>query len=105
MTTFTRTAVTYDETLDSSTASTTSITGSAIQVRGRPETYRALSLIESQAPTLLFTPTDYDLHAGSSEFVKPGDTVSWAGQTFTVKDVNPVAPDGVVIVARIVIAK
>ena len=105
MTTFTRTTLTYDETLDASTSTTTTVTGSAIQVRGKPETYRALSLIESQNPTLLFTPTDYDLHAGSAEFVKPGDTVTWASQVYTVKDVAPVAPDGVVIIARIVVGK
>ena len=102
---FTRTLLIYDETTDSSTATTTSIAAYAMQVRGKPETYRALSLVESAAPTLFFAPVDYELHAGLDEFVKPGDQVTWAEQVYTVKDVSPLAPDSVVITARAVIAK
>lgn len=105
MTTFTRRTITVSETDGSSTVAETTIAGSAIQVRGKPDTYRALSLIESQAPTLLFTPTDYDLAAGSDDFVKPGDTVVWAGQTYTALGISPVAPDGFVILARIVVQR
>jgi hypothetical protein len=103
--TFTRRTVTMDESTGQTTETTSTITGGAIQVRGRPDTYRALSLIESSAPTLLFTPTTYNLHAGSDEFVMPGDEVTWAGETYTARDVSPVAPDGFVIAARIVVTR
>lgn len=83
----------------------TTITGSAYQARGNPARYMALGLVLSTMPTLLFTPTAYGLRANSPEFVLPGDTVLWATQVFTVRDVDPVAPDGVVIMARIVVGK
>ena len=104
--TFTRTTPgTYNPATSTySGASATTITGSAIAVRGDPERYVALSLIPSMAPTLLFTPDLYTLHSFTPEFVMPGDTVAWNGVTFTVRDVSPVAPDGVVILARIIVA-
>jgi len=105
MITFTRAgAGVYDPATDTTSgAVTTTITGSAIQVRADPQRYLARELIMSTNPTLLFTPTTYGLHAYTSEFVQPGDTVDWNGVTFTVKDVEPVAPDGIVIIARIVV--
>lgn len=101
MTTFTRTTQTEDETTGLVTATTTTITGNAIRVRGSPETYRALGLIDSEAPTLLFTPDLYD----SANRPAPGDTVVWESLTWTVRDVNPVAPDGITIIARVVITR
>jgi hypothetical protein len=99
--TFTRTvAGSYDPETDTDASPvTTTITGEAVRVRGRPETYRALSLIESEAPTLFFTPSEY------GDRPKPGDTVVWETLTWTVRDVNPIAPDGVLIAARIVITR
>lgn len=105
MVTFTRSVPgTYDPATDTWTGgSTSTITGSAIQVRGDPQKYLALELIMSTNPTLLFTPTVYPLRANTAEFVQAGDTVVWTGVTFTVKDVDPVAPDGFVVIARIVV--
>ncbi len=85
-------------------ASSSTITGSAIQVRGNATRYRDLGLNISAMPTLLFTPTSYPLYANTTEFVQPGDTVTWNELVYTVKDVDPVAPDGYVIVARIIVA-
>lgn len=87
-----------------SSPSTSTITGSAIQVRGNGARYRELGLVLSTMPTLLFTPSAYPLRANTDEFVLPGDTVSWNNIDYTVKDVDPVAPDGFVIVARIIVA-
>lgn len=87
-----------------SAQSTSTITGSAIQVRGDSARYRDLGLVLSTMPTLLVTPSAYPLKANTDEFVLPGDTVEWNDQTLTVKDVDPVAPDGYVIVARIIVA-
>lgn len=85
-------------------ASTTTITGSAVQVKGNAQRYADLGLVLATMPTLFFTPTDYALAAGGTSFVLPGDTVSWCGTTYTVRDVDPIAPDGYVIAARIVVS-
>ena len=98
MVTFTRT-VNVEDANGVLTPTVTTITGSAIQVRGLPETYRALGLIDSESPTLFFTPTTY----GDKPI--PGDTVVWSGVTYTAVQVNEIAPDGVVIAARIVVSR
>ena len=107
MTTFSRTSPgVYDASTGTwSAPSTTTIGGSAVMVKGNPERYAALGLILTTMPTLVFTPTSYNLKAFSSDFVLPGDTVVWNSATYTVKDVDPIAPDGFVIAARIVIGK
>lgn len=99
--TFTRSTRTYTPTTDVSTVAETTITGSAIQVRGDPRRYAALGLVLSEMPTLFFSPTTY------GDTPAPGDTVVWpdSGHTWTVKDVDPIAPDGVLIAARIVIGR
>ena len=103
MVTFTRRAPTYAAGSDTLTETVTTITGSAIQVRGDPRRYKALGFVLTDMPTLFFSPTSDGLRAGTDEFVQPGDTVVWATRTYTVKDVDPIAPDGVVIAARVVI--
>lgn len=102
---FTRTNPgTYDAATDTYTTPTnTTVSGSAIGVRGKPDRYKALGLALEKMPTLFFTPSDYGLQAYTSDFVQPGDTCVWNGTTFTVKDVDPIAPDGVVIAARIIV--
>lgn len=100
--TFTRSTRTYDAASDTSTVTESTITGSAIQVRGDPERYRALGLVLSTMPTLFFAPTTY------GETPQPGDVVTWpetGGSVYTVRDIDPIAPDGVTIAARIVIGK
>lgn len=76
------------------------VSGEATQTKGDPEQYRALSLVESEAPTLLWAPNTYGDAAPD-----PGWTVTWADVEYVVKAVDPVAPDGVVIVAKIVIGR
>ena len=99
--TFTRSTRTYTATTDVATVAETTITGSAIQVRGDPRRYQALGLVLTDMPTLFFSPTTY------GDAPEPGDTVTWptGGHTWTVKDVDPIAPDGVLIAARIVIGR
>lgn len=102
MITFSRVTQTHDPTTDLVTPTVTTITGDAFQrTTGDPETYRNLGLIQSQAPTLLFVPTTY------GQVPQPGDTAPWpaGGDTFTVRDVRVIAPDGVVIAAYVVIAQ
>lgn len=89
---------TYDPATDTySSAVTTTVEGQAIHTRGNPETYRELSLVESEAPTLLFVPTAY------GELPDLGYTVTWANTVYTVKALQPLMPDGTTIMARIVI--
>lgn len=102
MITFARVTQTYDESTDRMTSVTTSVTGSGTQIKGDPHIYKALGLRLWEAPTLLFGATTY------GDVPAPGDTVTWpatGGSVYTVRDVQPIAPDGVVIGAHVVIAK
>lgn len=82
-----------------SAPSTSTVSGSAVRVKGNPKTYEALKLVEAEAPTLLFAPTTY------GQLPELGAVVSWGGVSYTVKDVAPVAPDGNAIIARIVVGR
>jgi hypothetical protein len=99
MITFTRTTQTYNQATGDVVPVVTTVTGSAIQVKGDPQRYQAMGLILATMPTLLFTPTSY------GQVPKPGDAVTWSGVDYTVRDVDPLAPDGVVILARVVIGR
>ena len=102
MTTFTHSMPgTYDAATDTfAPPETWTLTGSAMQVRGDPDVYKALSLIESEAPTLLWVPEIYGDAAPDL-----GWTCVWSNVTYTVRSVLPLAPDGVVITAKIVVAR
>lgn len=90
----------YDAEADTWTdADDQSVTGYAIRVKGDPETYRSLGLVEHEAPTLLFAPDTY------GELPALGATVAFGGETYTVEDVDPVAPDGTAIIARVVVQR
>jgi hypothetical protein len=95
--TFTKTVRTPDPTTGVASETTSTVSGHALRVRGKPETYEALSLIESAAPTLLFAPTTY------GDLPLRGSTCSWGGKHRTVKDVDPLEPDGTAILARVVV--
>lgn len=91
-------AGTYDPSTRAwSGASSSTVAGYAVQVKGKPETYQALGLVESKNPTLLFVPTTY------GEVPAVGWTVTWSSTSFTVRDVDPLAPDGTVISAKVVV--
>ncbi len=94
-----RTPGVHDPATDTfTTAATVTVAGYALRVRGDPDRYRALSLVEAQAPTLLFTPTTY------GALPALGASVTWGGTVYTVRDVAPLAPDGTAILARVVVA-
>lgn len=80
-------------------ASSTTVSGYAVRDRGNPKTYESLSLKQSEAPTLFFTPSTF----GSLPL--PGYTVVWGSVTYTVRDVEPLAPDGTAIGAYVVVAR
>lgn len=99
--TFVRTVtVAFNPTVDPvPVQATQTVTGSAVRVKGNPLVYAALSLSLSEAPTLFVTPDVYGL------IPLPGDAVTWGGVAFVVRDVNPIAPDGVAIAARVVVSR
>ena len=99
--TFTQTVPgTYDPATDTWTSpSAVTVAGYAIRVKGNPIRYQALELIQSESPTLLFAPTT----AGSLPAV--GSAVTWNSIAYTVRDVEPVAPDGQPIIARIIVSR
>lgn len=80
-------------------ATTVTVAGYAVRVAGDPIRYRALELIQSENPTLLFGSTT----AGSLPAV--GSRVTWNALAYTVRDVEPLAPDGPAILAYIIIAR
>lgn len=82
-----------------STPVTTTVAGAAMRVRGNPLTYQALELVQTEAPTLLFAPATYGATPA------PGMTVTWDGVVYTVRSVEPIAPSGDTILARVVVAK
>ena len=90
----------YDEATDTFTGATTvTVTGSAIEIAGAPDLYAALELIEREAPTLLFSASTY------GELPALGASVTWGGAVYTVRSIDPLAPDGVAILATIVVAR
>ena len=91
---------TYDAATDAfTTPVTSSVTGAAVQISGKPFKYQALGLIASHAPTLLFAPTTY------GQLPALGASVTWGSATYTVRDVESVALDGTAIIAYVVVAQ
>lgn len=76
----------------------TTISGYAVRAKGKPLTYQRLSLIESEAPTLEFVPSVYGQQPALSS------TCVFGGKPYTVADVDPIAPDGVTILSRVVVS-
>jgi len=75
-----------------------SVPGFAIEKKGSLTQYQALGLEVAKAKTLFWVPTTYGaLPALSSQ-------IAWAGGTYIVKNVAPIAPDGVAIAATIVVS-
>lgn len=73
------------------------VSGSAARVAGDPLRYQALELIPSEAPTLEFVPDVY------GAMPPLGASVVFGGLQYIVRDVEPIAPDGTAIAARIVV--
>lgn len=91
----------YDPATDTTTPPTTlTVTGHAMQIEGDPDLYTRLQLIESDNPTLLFSP---DVPG-----VIPvlGMTVPWGNDpALTVKNITPLAMDGTPTAAKIVCSR
>jgi hypothetical protein len=97
--TFSKVTNEHDAATDTLTPTTLTVAGHAAQVRSDPKRYAELGLLMTQTITLLFAPTVFGRRPD------PGYTVRWAGQDWTVRDVEVVAPDGNAIVCRVVVSR
>lgn len=88
----------YDQATDTTTAPVQSaVAGHAMEIDGDPELYKALELIGTHSPTLLFKPDTPGQLPGL------GWTIFWGGETFTVKNITRLAMKGTPEAARIVV--
>lgn len=96
--TFTTTSVGTEDPLTGlfTAGSESTVAGQAVRVAGDPKVYEQLSLVEENAPTLLFVPTTF------GDAVDLGATVTWGSTEYTVRQANPIAPDGNNIAWRVV---
>lgn len=92
------TAGVYDPATDTWSAGTpaTDATGYALEIEGDPDTYRALSLIQSNPVTLLIAAS------GLGITPRPGVVMTWAGTAYTIRLSNPTGPDGTPILWTVV---
>jgi hypothetical protein len=98
--TFTKVTSTVDPTTDqSSSPVTTTVTGRAMQVDGDPDTYEKLELVESENPTLLFSPDTV------GQLPDLGSSVPWGGASYVVKNRKPLAMNGTATAAMVVVGK
>lgn len=92
----TNTGATYDPATDTwSGGTSTPITGKAVQTKGNVDRFAALNLILINPVTLLLAAKNLAITP------MPGMVFTWAGKNYTIKDVDPVAPDGVPILYKI----
>lgn len=77
--------------------SSSTVAGQAVRVSGDPKVYEALGLIEENSPTLLFVPTTF------GDSVSLGSSLTWSSISYTVRQANPIAPDGNAIAWRVVV--
>lgn len=99
-TTSSNTPATYDSNSDTPAAPPNETTVSGMAVEDSAEqTYAPSSQVQTATRTLLFVPTTY------GELPEPGATCTWAGDGATIVSVDPIAPNGVPIGARVVIGR
>lgn len=87
----------YDPATDTwSGGAASAAVGRAVQVPGDPDRMSAMGLVLVNPVTLLVAA------AGLAIVPTPGGTFTWAGKTYTIKFVEPVAPDGAAIIYTMV---
>ena len=78
---------------------TMTVSGFALQVKGDPEEYEALKLIEKATLTLLFVAETY----GDSPPL--GASCEWGEMRYQVEAIRKLAPDGVSILSRVIVSR
>ena len=90
---------TYDPPTDTTTpGADLVVTGSAVEVKGSLFKYQALGLEVAKARTLFFVPDTLG-QAPSLDSL-----VLWGGETYAVKNVQPIAPAGDILAAHVVVS-
>lgn len=105
MITFTRVTQAYDPATGGVTPTTRTFNGEGIMKRADPTKFKPGTLIPESAAMLVFECEAYGYKAYSPDFVQEGDTTDILGTTWFASQVNPVAPDGLVILAYILVVK
>jgi hypothetical protein len=91
---------TYTASTDTwSGATTSTVTGTMERVRGDPERYTALELVESEAPTFEFVPDTLGELPALNSVTTFGDVV------FSCRDITPNAPSGTAYSARLILVR
>lgn len=80
-------------------ASTVTVVGAAVRVKGNPLQYQALELVITEAATLIFAAQTI------GQLPPIGASVSFGGEMYVVRYIDPVAPDGTPLVSRIVVSR
>ena len=89
-----------DETTEAVTPGVdTVVTCYAIEIAKNPRVFQALGLVMTDAPMLEAVPLNY------GDTIPVGSTVPWAGETYTVASVLRIAPDGVTILAKVIVKR
>lgn len=105
MATLTRRTRTYDEATGIASETIATLTGAAFQKStGEADAYERLGLTRSEAPLLLFVPSDYS-DAGMAQV---GDEIEWptGGPTYLVRSARHIRPDGVAdVISYLVIGR
>ena len=94
--TFERKAGTYNDATGNVSGSSVSASAFAVVVKGSPTRFLALGLTLNTPITLLIAAKPLGTFRPL-----PNDKMTYAGTTYTVKDVDPTMPDGAVIMYRI----
>jgi hypothetical protein len=97
--TFTSRSATSSPTTGTVSMDTEDVSGNAVRVQGDAWRYKALELVEAEAPTLFFAPDTY------GDLPSLNATVSWNSTTYTVRDVEPIGPSGLAIAARVIVSR
>ncbi len=93
----TATSAVYDGATDTWSGSPSSdATGRAVQIDSDPDRFRALGLTLANSVTLLIAALNLSVTP------RPGMYITWAGITYSIKDVEAVAPDGVPIMYTVI---
>lgn len=97
--TFTIATPSYDAATDTATVTESTAAGQVVRLPGDRKRYEALNLRETDAITLLVALATYGAN------VTLGSRFTYGGQTWTVRAVDPLQPDGTTILSTVVGAR
>ena len=78
---------------------TMTVSGVALQIKGDPEEYESLKLIEKAALTLLFVAETY------GDTPPLGSSCEWGEMRYQVEATRKLAPDGTAVLSRVIVSR